>query len=159
LSYAETLKEQSIVENATHYINTDLELLSTEDLTAVATAFEAQGMLCLHLACDESCDESSDKASDTQRWWRASFEAETEHAEPEASIAQMMTLIESLPPPLQALWINCYSRRFDIGYHCGNQPWAFNQTLSSQLLERISAAKAAVSITLYPAAHHPSVKP
>ncbi len=137
---------QGIVETTTHYLNTDLELSSAEDLKAIAKAFEDQGMLCLYLNCDE------------QGLWQATFEAKTQHAEPEASIAQMLAIVESLPPPLQTLWLNCYSRTFDIGYHCGDQPWAFNQTLSSPLLARISAAHTAVKITLYPAEHPPNAE-
>jgi hypothetical protein len=131
------------MEAATHYLNTDLELSSAEELSAIATVFEAQGLLCLHLNCDEGL-------------WQATFEANRDHLEPETSIAQMMTLIESLPPPLQALWANCHSRIFDIGYYCADQPWAFNQKLSSQILARIAAVNAAVQITLYPANHHNS---
>ncbi len=147
------MKDKGSMETTTHYLNTDLELSSAEDLTAmakpskgIATAFEAQGMLCLHLNCDE------------QGLWQATFEAEMQHPEPEASIAQMMTIVELLPPPLQTLWLNCHSRTFDIGYHCSDQPWAFKQRLSSQLLTRLSVASAAIQITLYPANIHPSAK-
>jgi hypothetical protein len=126
------------VNKSTHYINTDLDLSSTEALSDIATVFQAQGLSCLYMNCEDT------------GLWQASFESKGQHTEPEASIAQMMSIVESLPLPLQTIWRNCRSRTFDIGYNCGDYPWAFNQTLSSQLLSRISAANAAVRVTLYP---------
>jgi hypothetical protein len=126
------------VNKSTHYINTDLDLSSTEALSDIATVLQAQGLSCLYMNCENT------------GLWQASFESEEQRAEPEASIAQMISIVESLPLPLQTIWSNCRSRIFDIGYNCGDYPWAFNQTLSNQLLTRISAANAAVRVTLYP---------
>jgi hypothetical protein len=113
-------------------------LLSAEALGEIATALEARGLFCLYIDCNPN------------GLWQASFESQGQYTEAEESIAQMMAIVESLPLSLQTIWINCRNRTFDIGYNCGDYPWAFNQTLSSKLLSRISAANAAVRVTLYP---------
>ncbi|MGB3298885.1 MAG: hypothetical protein WBA76_11490 [Phormidesmis sp.] len=124
--------------NHTHYINTDLDLSSAEDLTELATALETAGLLVLYSArCEDGL-------------WLAIFEAGEQYAEPEASIAEILTIVESLPPNLRAIWASCIYREFNIGYDCKDRPRMFNQTLSSQLLTRLSAADAALRITLYP---------
>ena len=41
-------------------------------------------------------------------------------------------------------------REFNIGYDCGEEPWAFNQGLSAETLRRVAAVKASLRWTLYP---------
>jgi hypothetical protein len=82
--------------------------------------------------------------------WYATFETREQHSEPEPNIAEMLTVVESLNPALQSVWSGCSRREFNIGYDCGQEPWAFNQGLSAQLLVRIAAAGASLRGTLYP---------
>ncbi len=127
------------------YLNTDLDLTSPDDLTALAAFFEARGMWPLH------CDHGGDGL------WYATFEvndpspcgADPSHV-PENTIAAMLSVVESLPEPLKRIWEACTRRQFDIGYDCGSKPWAFNQGLSGELLGRIAAVGASLRITLYP---------
>ena len=128
------------------YINTDLDLESAQDLTAITGAFEARGFVTLHLTHDE--DER----------WSARFEVDNRHSEPEPTIAAMLIVIESLSDSLRALWSRCTLREFNIGYDCGSKPWAFNQGLSSQLLGRMAASGASLGITLYPQREEKNVK-
>jgi hypothetical protein len=121
------------------YLNTDLDLTSTDDLTALAAAFEAAGFLTLHVACGEKSG-----------LWSACFETGEQHLEPETNIAAMLTVIEGVPLALRSVWANCSRREFNIGYDCGREPWAFNQGLSPELLRRIAAAGAGLRWTLYP---------
>lgn len=120
------------------YLNTDLDLTSVDDLTALATAFEAAGVRPLHVTHGED------------RLWYAIFETRNQHAEPEANISAMLDVVEKLTPPLRSLWANCLRREFNIGYDCGLEPWAFNQALSAELLGRMAAAGASLRVTLYP---------
>ena len=126
------------MEDAFSYLNTDLYLCSADDLTALGAAFEAGGFLPLQLARDDD------------GLWYANFEVRGRQEEPEATIAVMLAVLESLGDELQADWSKCQRREFDIGYDCGSKPWAFNQGLSSQLLGRIAAVGASLRITLYP---------
>jgi len=122
------------------YCNTDLELMSSHDLTALAAALTARGVEPLHGV--SRIDDDS---------WQAWFETmPTFHTEPEPNIAAMLDAVESLPPELRADWDGCTSRIFNLGYDCGDEPWAFNRSLSAGLLARITAAGASLTITLYP---------
>ena len=138
-----------------YYLNTDLDLFSADDLTALATALEAQGVFPLHLTHGED------------GLWYATFEVEGRHTEkePEPTIAAMLGVLESLSDSLRLVWSGCTLREFNIGYDCGSKPWAFNQGLSSRLLGRIAAVGASLRITLYPqlprqnAAPFPAARP
>ena len=120
------------------YLNTDLDLISDSDLTALASALETGGVFPLHVTRGED-----------GRWY-ATFETDKQHTEPEANIAAMLTVVESLDASLRSAWARCSLRVFDIGYDCGLEPWGFNQALSSETLRRIAAAGASLRVTLYP---------
>jgi hypothetical protein len=120
------------------YLNTDLDLESADDLTALAAAFEVAGVRALHVTLGED------------GLWYAMFETDEQHAEPESNITAMVRVVESLQEPLRSTWASCTRREFNIGYDCGADPWAFNQGLSCGLLGRMAAAGASLRITLYP---------
>lgn len=126
------------MDNTICYLNTDLDLTSADDLTALANAFEASGVPPLHVTRGDD------------GLWYATFETEAQHAEPEANIAAMLAVVESCAEPLRSVWYGCIRREFNIGYDCGAEPWAFNQALSAELLGRIAAAGASLRVTLYP---------
>jgi hypothetical protein len=126
------------VDDTIRYLNTDVDLASGEDLTALAAALEARGVFSLHVT----------RAEDGS--WDARFETDADHTEPQASIAAMIAVVESLPAPLRTVWSGCTRREFNVGYDCGGKPWAFSQALSGQLLGRMAAAGASLRITLYP---------
>jgi hypothetical protein len=126
------------VDGVITYLNTDLDLTSASDLTAIAAAFEDAGVFSLHVTQVED------------GLWYACFETEEQHNEPEPNIAAMLSVIESLAPPLQSVWAGCSRREFNIGYDCGPEPWAFNQGLTAALLGRMAAAGASLRVTLYP---------
>jgi hypothetical protein len=126
------------VDDTICYLNTDLDLTSPDDLTALASAFEIGGAPPLHVT----------RGDDGQ--WYATFETDVQHVEPEANIAAMLAVVESLPGPLRTVWEGCTRREFNIGYDCGAEPWAFNQGLSAVLLGRMAAASASLRVTIYP---------
>ena len=122
------------------YLNTDLDLTSSDNLTELAAALEAAGLLSLHVT-------QSDDGS-----WHATFETRDLHTriEPEGDIAGMLVIVESLTEPLRSVWSRCTRREFNIGYDCGDEPWAFNQGLSCALLGRIATVGGSLRVTLYP---------
>jgi hypothetical protein len=126
------------VTSSIRYLNTDLDLASTEDLGALAAALEASGVFALHV----------DRRDDGL--WYASFETDEQHREPEANIAAIVTAVESLAEPHRRTWSACARRELNIGYECGTTPWAFTQALSSGLLGRVAALDASLRVTLYP---------
>ncbi|MGC3972526.1 MAG: hypothetical protein QM775_35820 [Pirellulales bacterium] len=127
------------MDNRIEYLNTDLMLTSPVDLRRLLEEFQVSGVYAMH---DENLSDDG--------LWYASFETETQCHAPEDSIGKMLDAVETLTPVGRQLWDGCSRREFDIGFDCGAEPWAFNQGLSSQLLQRIAAAGASLRITLYP---------
>ena len=109
-----------------------------QDLTTLASVFEAGGLAFLHVTHGED------------GFWYATFEMEDTFEEPDANIQAMLEVIESLAPEHKQIWSGCDLREFNIGYDCGDEPWAFNQSLSSKVLSRIATAAASLRWTLYP---------
>jgi hypothetical protein len=130
--------EEEVVPGTICYLNTDLDLTSPSDLTALAAAFEARGLRSLHVACGEDAQ------------WYATFENAGRQTDPEQDIAAMVAVVESLGEPHRSAWRGCTRREFNIGYDCGDEPWAFNQGLSCALLGRMADVGASLRITLYP---------
>ncbi len=120
------------------YLNTDLDLRSPADLTALAAIFKERGVGPLHVTCGED------------GLWYATFETSNLNSEPERDIAVMIAAIESLEEPHRSIWFGCSLREFNIGYDCGPEPWAFNQGISCALLGRMAAVGASLRLTLYP---------
>lgn len=120
------------------YLNTDLDLVSAEDLKPLVSKFEAEGLLTLHLG-----------QGDDGRY-HASFETGEGYETPEATLIAMLDIIESLLPAERAIWSAAAARIFNIGYDCGKEPWGFSSRLSNAVLRRIGAAEAVLQITLYP---------
>jgi hypothetical protein len=121
------------------YLNTDLDVTSEADLGGLARVLESRGLFALHVT----------RADDGL--WRARFETEAQLLEPEASIAAMVAVVESLDDAHRAVWLACAQRAFDVGYECGAGPWAYGHGLSSGLLGRMAAVGASLRLTLYPA--------
>ena len=121
----------------TTYLNTDLDLISADDLTLLAEAFASAGVTPLHVT----------RAEDGL--WYARFETDPQFGEPETNIAAMLGVLDTLPPPLRAVWDGCTRREFNVGYDAGLEPWSFSHTLSAALLGRMAASGASFGLTLY----------
>jgi hypothetical protein len=120
------------------YINTDLDLTSSEDLSELAATLDAHGVSPLHVTRGED------------GLWYATFETDEQFDEPEPNIAALLAAIDSLEASESQTWRSCQRREFNIGYDCGDEPWSFNQSLSSAILSRIGETGAALRLTLYP---------
>jgi hypothetical protein len=121
-----------------YYRNTDLDLVAAVNLNSLTQIFESQGMLLLHIMQNEAGQ------------WSATFETDKQYDDPEANIAAMLSIIESLDEVEQNIWENLILREFNIGYDCGIEPRNFNQDLSNELLHRVALIGASLRITLYP---------
>jgi hypothetical protein len=126
------------VDNKITYLNTDLCLQSPHDISRLATFFEERGMKLLSVMPGEDAI------------WYATIEPDDFYDEPAMSIDVLLTVIESMPEQLQTDWLKCSSREFNIGYDCGDEPWAFNHSISCELLGRMAKTGGTLRITLYP---------
>jgi hypothetical protein len=120
------------------YINTDLDLVAPQDLTAFAAVLESKGFLTLH------------KGRHDDGLFYAVFEITDVPASPEQTLQAMLGIIEGFAQPERDSWLRTTERVFNIGYDCGSEPWAFNNRLSTTTLRRMAEAGAALQITLYP---------
>ncbi len=120
------------------YLNTDLDLISDQDLTPLTVALENGNLYTL------TVHQREDKL------WCARLEINDDHPTPEETIANMLNAIEHLTGTAHTLWTQCSLREFNIGYDCGDRPQRFNNGISSQTILRIGNADASLRITLYP---------
>jgi hypothetical protein len=118
------------------YLNTDLDLVCDVDLAMLAAEMESRGLVAVLRAGNDglfyvTCEDNSD-------------------TEPEPNIKRLLDAVESLSDSAGELWARCSKREFDVGYDCGDEPWAFNQALSNDVLRRMADCGASFRITLYP---------
>lgn len=123
------------------YVNTDLDLVAPFDTTALTDSLESRGLRPLN---------PPSQPSDGQWYCHLEITADADPDEPETTIGIMLDAIEALDAEAAELWSHCTTREFNIGYDCGDEPWAFNQGLSNRTLTRIAALGATVRITIYP---------
>lgn len=121
-----------------HYQSTDLDLRAPLDLASLADALTSRGLSLYHAG---PWHDGS---------WSARFTVSFGFLEPDKDTASILTAIESLDKPSQLLWAACTTRDVNIGYQCGEGPWAFNQQLSPATLTRMAAAGTGLVITIYP---------
>jgi hypothetical protein len=128
--------EQPII----RYLNTDLDLICAADLTPLTSALDARGV------CPLSVDQGGDGL------WYSILEIrnDAEPDEPETTICVMLDAIEAIDGEAKEIWLNCIKREFNVGYDCGDEPWAFNNGLTNATLKRMASVGASFRITLYP---------
>lgn len=122
------------------YLNTDLDLSSSQNLKPLVAELAEHGLDIL--AVKQGGD----------GLWYATIEArDCASADgPEWHISLMLDAMAKLSEDSRALWLSCSKIEFNIGYDCGTEPWAFNQSLSASVLSRIVSSKASIRVTLYP---------
>jgi hypothetical protein len=132
--WAKSLTDEPVI----RYINTDLDLVASVPLDDLVASLESLGVFPLHVTLGDD------------GLWYCTLETENDHNEPEPNIAAMLSAIESLPAGAMKIWNDCAKREFNIGYDCGDEPWAFNQGLSNETLRRMAECGSTFRVTLYP---------
>jgi hypothetical protein len=123
------------------YLNTDLDLVSDQDLTDLTAALKSRGVDALHVT-----------RGDDGKWYATLEVDRTPSEEPEPDIIAILDAVEALGKKLRSVWTKCSLRELNIGYDCGSEPWAFNHGISAKTLGRIAALNAPLRFTLYPPA-------
>lgn len=118
------------------YLNTDLDLVSSQSLDALGTEMTA-----LELCGNVTCGEDG--------LWYAMFE-DFNAKEPEPNIKKLLGALDQLSPAATKVLRQCTKIEFNIGYDCGDEPWSFNQGLSHETLRRIVEHGGSLRVTLYP---------
>ncbi len=122
------------------YHNTDLDLVCASDLTPLTNVLSSLGLFAI--------GKKPDKGEDSQ--WYAILETCDFLDEPERTIGVMLDAIEALDGDAARLWAGCSKREMNIGYMCGDVPWAFNQGLSTSTVKRMASADVSLRVTIYP---------
>jgi hypothetical protein len=118
------------------YLNTDLDLVCDIDPATLATEFESR-------------DLSVNVTHGDDGLWYILCEDDND-TEPEPNIVRLLDAVDSLTDAARAIWQRCSKREFNVGYDCGDEPWAFNQGLSNDVLRRMATCGATFRVTLYP---------
>ena len=136
------------MDEVTSYSTTELNLYSTEDLTALATALEARGLEVRYRAL--WIDETQwHRIAEPQWLWKFNAGGEGWYDDPEPEVAALLTAVEALAPAAWAAWAGCSRRVLDLGYYCGTRPFSIRHDLSAGTLGRLAAAGGLLRFTLY----------
>ena len=118
----------------THFLNVDLDVRATSELTELVQAFERSAMA---LNC---------KA--IEGGYLANLELATQPTEAEAAIRSFVELIDKLPARAREVWDN--SRRdFSIGVEAGTTPSSFELALTPAVLRLAADVGARITFVVY----------
>jgi hypothetical protein len=118
----------------TRFLNVDLELRATNDLTDLVQAF-SPGVIALN--CMALAD-----------GYLANLELATEPTEAEGAIRSFVVLIERLPSDARALWNNA-RRDFSIGVQAGSVPSSYELALTPAVLQLAANVGARITFVVY----------
>lgn len=121
--------------SSTRFLNVDLELVSTVDLTPLLCEF-AEGTITLR-------DTTENFA---QCVWLG---LAADHTNPDAAIRAFASLISALPPQAKQLWDHCQDRCLNVGIQAGAAPRASHFRLEADTLAMIVALGARLELTVY----------
>ncbi len=79
-----------------------------------------------------------------------SFSLSETYETPEAVIAKLCSMVESLPSHARSNWDECEVRRFDIGFESGNTKLAISTKIKQETIKRVSGIGGSLAITIYP---------
>jgi len=135
-------------DGTTRYRVTDLCLYSACDLTTLAAALVARGLV--HSDGPRWFDgEEWLEIAGPQWYWRFQAGCEDQRDHPEPEMIALVAAVETLDPPERAAWDGCSRRVFDLGYDCGVRPFAVRHDLSIETLSRLAAVGGSLRLTLY----------
>jgi hypothetical protein len=121
----------------TYFMNVDLDVYSSRPLGLLARSMERLGAIKLH----------------SGRFWkggfRASFEVYKGNVDADATIKELVRLVERLPPPARRLFDGAKLRDFSVGIQAGAKPFSFDVALSPAVLALVTNLGGRLSVTVY----------
>ncbi len=138
--FAADYPPQFMVEHATQYSNTDLDLKSASPLDILGEELEPDCDV-LHCAVGEDGN------------WHMTIESShgeiTANRSAELDIPAMLGVIANLSANAKQQFDACFLRDFNIGFGCWDS-WGYHHKLSHDVLRAIVDAGCTLSVTLYP---------
>ncbi|MDH0144607.1 hypothetical protein [Aquipseudomonas alcaligenes] len=120
------------------YITLDVDLISSEDLSPLASYLEEGTFVLGHQQAEGLFYLS----------FEPSYLSESENT-PENSARLILELLQSLPAELRILWESASSKVFNFGFDSGVSPPPYISHLSPETLGKIAALGAGMEITIY----------
>ena len=130
------------IEPTTTFLNVDLEVWSTQRLTALVEAFGEINLF----------------EGAIGRKYMASFEAATSATSVDAIVRALVKRVRALRGPALALWNGASRRSFNIGIQAGEEPFSFELALAPATVKAIEEIRGGVVVTVYGARVTPEVK-
>ena len=130
---------------ATKFLNVDLELVATIDLTPLLEHLNSKTF---------TLRDSMDNGQRTV--W---MELDPDPKDTEDAILRYAALVESLPGDLRRLWDECQDRCLNIGIQTGLSPHARAFGISTAAIAKLVAISSRLKITVYSADGEKSVDP
>ncbi len=118
-----------------HYLNTDLEIESKEDISRIVEEF-GEDVLVLH-------------HGEIRGYQQASFEIAGSRNGADEVINYFCSLVENLPKEVREIWDGCCSRILDIGYESGTTTPNYRTEIRASTIQRVAEIGASVVITIY----------
>ncbi len=119
------------------FINVDLDLESKTPFDNLVKVFEKSEIVLHYEGSKRKC-------------WFARIEVSFSPRKPETAVLHLCRLVKNLSGIELQEWNSCYMREFNLGYHCGEKPWAYPSALSKNAVLLMSQVQASLAITLYP---------
>jgi hypothetical protein len=128
----------AVDEEATSYLNVDLDLWSRVPLDPLVRAF-GRRIVVLHVG-------------EEGRRYTAHLELASATTDADRAIRTFVPLVDKLPPVARRLWTGALVREFNVGIQAGHHPHAFALNLQPATLHAVARVGARVGITVYAAA-------
>ncbi|MEX0704885.1 MAG: hypothetical protein WD069_22490 [Planctomycetales bacterium] len=125
-----------------YYINTDLDLVSCDDLSPLAAIFDERADL---LDCGQYGDGK----------WYATIEASgsgvlEEDRGPDHDIRELLRVVAGLDEAAARSWRGCEKREFNIGWQAAERRPEGSFSIDAELLREIAHHDATLAVTIYP---------
>jgi hypothetical protein len=117
------------------YINLDIDLISSEDLSPLASQLEKNTFIL--------------RNQQVEGRFYFSFEPLPYTKTPENSAKIVLALLQGLPSELKGLWASASSKVFNFGFESGVAPPPYISELSTETLGQIAELGASIAITIY----------
>ncbi len=128
-------------ESAPRFLNVDLELTSRDSLDAIVEAFGRQ-----HIVLRDSREGELNYAS---------FEVGRHSTDPEATIVQLLDLVENLMEGARTQFRNAEARTLNVGFESGIRHPRIEYVIGPSVLNRVARLDCGIAMTVYPAGRKP----
>lgn len=135
----------------TKFLNVDVDVYSSADLTPLAIAMEADISVLFVGKVGRRHELHFEISESTRRLkvTKSPFRSNPCDGNVDRIIQKIVSLIETLPPPARRLWDGAKARQFNVGIQAGRQPHCIEYPIQPETLRRVAKLKANIVTTIY----------